>query len=94
MRNFAWLAGALIGSVVFVTTPSIAQVQFGIGPNGPNVRIGPDNDRVIERRRVERRYFADDGSMVTGSTRRCRTVTVREENEFGDTEVRRERRCR
>ena len=97
MKNFAPLAAAVIGSGVFIATPSSAQVQFGIGPNGPRVRIGPDDDRVVERRIVRRHYVGDHyvgDRVVTGSVRRCRTVSVQEEDEFGDTIVRRHRRCR
>ena len=92
MKNFAWLAAAVVGSGVLMTTPSIAQVQFGLGPNGPSVRIGPDQDRVVQRR-IVRRHFVDGDRITTGSTRRCKTVTIREENEFGDAVVRRHRRC-
>ena len=92
MKNFALLAAAVIGSGVFIATPSSAQVQFGIGPNGPSVRIGPDNDRVVQRRIVRRHYVGD--RLVTGSVRQCKTVTVQEEDEYGDTIVRRYRRCR
>ena len=50
MKKSAWLlAAALIGSSVVVSTPSSAQVQFGIGPDGPSVRVGPDNDRYERR---------------------------------------------
>ncbi len=91
MKNFAWLAAAVIGSGVFIATPSSAQVQFGIGPNGPSVRIGPDNDRVVGRRIVRRHYVGD--RLVTGSVRRCKTVTVQDVDEDGDTIVRRHRRC-
>ncbi|HEX2136537.1 MAG TPA: hypothetical protein VHG30_11635 [Microvirga sp.] len=93
MKNFALLAAAVIGSGVLIATPSWAQVQLGIGPNGPTVRIGPDNDRVVERRIVRRQYVGDR-VVTTGSVRRCRTVTVQEEDDFGDTIVRRRRSCR
>ena len=89
MKKSAWLlAAALIGSSVLVSTPSSAQVQFGIGPDGPSVRVGPDNDRY-ERRRV---YDRDD--LSTGSIERCRTVVIREEEPDGDIVTRRVRRCR
>jgi hypothetical protein len=94
MKNLALLSAMVIGSGFLAATPSSAQVQFGIGPDGPSVRIGRDDDRVIERRRIVRRNYVDDGRLVTGSTQRCRTVTIREENDFGDTVVRRRRTCR
>ena len=93
MKNLALLSALVVGSGLFAATPSSAQVQLGIGPNGPSVRIGRDDDRVIERRRIMRRHYMDDGPLVTGSTQRCRTVTIREENDFGDTVVRRRRTC-
>jgi hypothetical protein len=94
MTKLAWLIVAtMIGSGVFVAAPASAQVQFGVGPEGPSVRIGPDDDRVIERRRrIERRGYGDD--LVTGNTGRCKTVTIREEDDNGDMVTRRVRRCR
>ena len=97
MKSFAFLAAAVVGSSLFVATPSSAQVQLGIGPNGPSIRIGRDDDRyerprVIERR-VVRRGIVDRDYITTGSTRSCRTVTVREEDRYGDVVVRRHRRC-
>ncbi|WP_114943460.1 hypothetical protein [Microvirga calopogonii] len=94
MKKSAWLlAAALIGSSAVVSTPSMAQVQFGIGPDGPNVRVGPDRDRY-ERRYIERRRVYDRDDLSTGSIDRCRTVVIREENDDGDTVTRRIRRCR
>lgn len=94
MKKSAWLlAAALIGSSVVVSTPSLAQVQFGIGPDGPSVRVGPDDDRY-ERRYIERRRVYDRDDLSTGSVERCRTVTIREEEPDGDIVTRRVRRCR
>jgi hypothetical protein len=94
MKRSAWLlAAALIGSSAVVSTPSLAQVQFGIGPDGPSVRVGPDRDRH-ERRYIERRRVYDRDDLSTGSIDRCRTVVIREENDDGDTVTRRIRRCR
>ena len=93
MKKTTWLlAAALIGSGIVVSTPSSAQVQFGIGPDGPNIQVGPDRDRH-ERRYIERRRY-DDDRLTTGSTSRCRTVVIREEDENGDEITRRVRRCR
>jgi hypothetical protein len=86
------VAAALTGLGALAATPSSAQVQFGIGPNGPNIQIGPDNDRN-ERRYIERRRY-DDDRLSTGSVDRCRTVIIREEDDYGDTVTRRVRRCR
>jgi hypothetical protein len=94
MKKSAWLlAAALIGSSVVVSTPSSAQVQFGIGPDGPTVRVGPDRDRY-ERRYIERRRVYDRDDLSTGSIERCRTVVIREEEPDGDIVTRRIRRCR
>ena len=93
MKKSAWLvAAALIGSSIVVSTPSSAQVQFGIGPDGPSVRVGPDNDRY--ERRYERRRVYDRDDLSTGSVERCRTVVIREEVPDGDIVTRRVRRCR
>jgi len=92
MKKATWLlAATLIGSSVIVASPSSAQVQFGIGPNGPNIQVGPDDDRRYERR-IERRRYED--RATTGSIERCRTVIIREDDEFGDEVTRRVRRCR
>jgi hypothetical protein len=94
MKKSTWLlAAALLGSTVVASTPSSAQVQFGIGPDGPNVRVGPDNDRH-ECRYIERRRVYDRDDLSTGSIDRCRTVVIREEEPDGDIVTRRVRRCR
>lgn len=94
MKKSAWLlAAVLIGSSTVVATPSSAQVQFGIGPDGPSVRVGPDRDRY-ERRYIERRRVYDRDDLSTGSIERCRTVVIREEEPDGDIVTRRVRRCR
>jgi len=94
MKKVTWLlAAALVGSGVVASTPSSAQVQFGIGPDGPSVRIGPD-ERRYERRYIERRRVYDEDDLTTGSVNRCRTVIIREEDEDGDIFTRRVRRCR
>ncbi|ANY79152.1 hypothetical protein BB934_13790 [Microvirga ossetica] len=94
MKKATWLlAAALLGSGIVVSTPSSAQVQFGIGPVGPSVRVGPDNDRY-ERRYIERRRVNDRDDLSTGSIDRCRTVVIREEEPNGDIVTRRVRRCR
>ena len=94
MKKATWLlAAALLGSGIVVSTPSSAQVQFGIGPDGPSIRVGPDNDRY-ERRYIERRRVYDRDDLSTGSIDRCRTVVIREEEPNGDIVTRRVRRCR
>jgi hypothetical protein len=86
------LGAALMGAGMLAATPSFAQVQFGVGPNGPTVRVGPEQDRY-ERRYIERRRYNDD-RLSTGSVDRCRTVVIREEDDNGDVITRRVRRCR
>ena len=102
MRNVVWLAAvAAIGSSTLLSDTASAQVRFGIGPEGPSVSVGRDDDRWDRRRdrryierRVVRRNFVDDDRLVTGSTRRCRVVTIREEDDDGfGTVTRRIRRC-
>ncbi len=95
MSKMACLAAAtLMSTVSIAATPSSAQVQFGIGPDGPNIRVGPDAERRrVERRYIERRVY-DDDRLSTGSIERCRTVTIREEDDDGDIVTRRVRRCR
>jgi hypothetical protein len=94
MKKATWLISAmLIGASFVVASPSSAQVQMGIGPHGPSVRVGPDSDRRYERRYIERRRFHDD-RLTTGSVGRCKTVTIREEDDDGDMVTRRIRRCR
>jgi len=94
MKKTSWLlAAALVGLGSVTSTSSSAQVQFGIGPDGPNVRVGPDHDRY-ERRYIERRRYDDDDRFSTVSVNRCKTVTIREEDDDGDIVTRRVRRCR
>jgi hypothetical protein len=94
MKTSTWLlSAALLGATVAASTPSFAQVQFGVGPNGPSVRVGPDEDRY-ERRYIERRRVYDRDDLSTGSVDRCRTVVIREEEPNGDIVTRRVRRCR
>ena len=84
---------AFVGAGFAASTPSSAQVQFGIGPDGPSVRVGPNEDGY-ERRYIERRRVYDRDDLSTGSVDRCRTVVIREEDDNGDTITRRVRRCR
>jgi len=94
MKKKSWLlTSAFIGLSSIASVPSSAQVQFGVGPHGPSVRIGPDEHRY-ERRYIERRRVYDEDDLSTGSISRCRTVVIREEDEDGDLVTRRIRRCR
>jgi hypothetical protein len=96
-RLILMAAPTLLGVGIILAQPASAQVRFGIGPEGPEISVGRDRD-AWERRRIRRelrsgRYYYGD-PMVTGSTRRCRLVTIRDEDEYGDVTVRRIRRCR
>ena len=44
-RILSLAAASVLGSTMLLATPSVAQVQFGIGPEGPSVRVGPNEDR-------------------------------------------------
>jgi hypothetical protein len=92
-KSVLLVAAVLLGSGVVAATPSVAQVQFGIGPHGPSVRVGPD-ERRVERRYIERRRHFDDDRLTTGSVGGCRTVVIRDEDEDGNVVTRRVRRCR
>lgn len=105
MRKIVLLAAvSLLGSGVFLATPSVAQVELGIGPYGPSVRVGPRDDdryerreRWRERRAVERARGYEEGRRAAWRDsrygERCRTVTIQEEDEWGRVIVRRARRC-
>jgi len=91
----ALVAATCIGSAV----PAAAQ-SIEVGPGGVGVDIrGPRaRDRDFERdeyrrdRSVERRRGRDRDE--TGSAGRCREVTIRERNEYGDRVTRTRRECR
>jgi hypothetical protein len=105
MRRIVSLAAvSLLGSGMVLATPSVAQVQFGIGPEGPSVRVGPNDEdryqrreRWRERRAIDRSQAYEEGRRAAWRDsrygERCRTVTVEEEDEWGRTVVRRMRRC-
>jgi len=70
-----------------VIAPANAQVSLGLGRDGPSVRVGPDNDRVIDRdrehgRRVGR-FNRDD----------CHEEIVRTHHRDGSDTFRTLRRC-
>jgi len=100
--TFRTIAATVLGSAILTATPSLAQIQFGIDPNGrPNVQVGPSQDDVERQYRRERReqwrarqrVYEDE---TTGSVRRrgnCRVVTIEEQAPNGDTIVRRRERC-
>jgi hypothetical protein len=104
MKRIVSLAAvSLFGSCMFIATPSLAQVEFGIGPAGPSVRVGPDEDRYDrrehwrERRAMERAQAYEEGRRASWRDsrygERCRTVMIEEEDQWGRTVVRRARRC-
>lgn len=97
------LLGAALFSALMIATPSVAQVQFGIGPDGrPNVQIGPSQEEIDRERRREfreqrRREWRERGGprevIVREQGTSCRTVTTEDEDESGDIVVRRRRIC-
>ena len=92
MTLFALAAAACIGAAV----PASAQ-SIEVGPGGVGVDIrGPRaRDRDYDReeiRRTERRRGRDWDE--TGSAGRCREVTIRERNEYGERVTRTRRDCR
>jgi hypothetical protein len=105
MRKIVLLAAvSLLGSGVFLSTPSFAQVEFGIGPSGPSFRVGPNDEdrydrreRWRERRAMEQERAYEEGRRSAWRDGRygegCRTVTVEEEDQWGRPIVRRMRRC-
>ena len=103
MRKITLLAAvSLLGSGLFLATPSVAQVELGIGPYGPERRVGPDDDDRYQRRerwRERRAWSAVHIKKIARAWRdgrygeRCRTVTVEEEDQWGNTVIRRMRRC-
>jgi hypothetical protein len=95
MKKLLLIAAASSLGLGVLTAPSSAQVRFDVGPGGPSVRVGPSHEERWERRRdFERRRFIRDDRMTTGSIAGCRTIIVREQNDFGDTVTKRIQRCR
>ena len=91
------LLAAAVSALGFgmLSSPSSAQVRFDVGPDGPSVRVGPSHDDRWERRHDwERRRMIREDRMTTGSVAGCRTIVVREQNDYGDTVTKRIRRCR
>jgi hypothetical protein len=86
---------ALVAATCIGTALPAAAQSIEVGPGGVGVDLrGPrarDYDRD-EYRRVERRRSRDWDE--TGSVGRCREVTVRERNEYGDRVTRTRRDCR
>jgi hypothetical protein len=84
------IAIALVAGVTLSAGAAYAQ-SIHIGPDGVQLR---DRDRDRYEYRSDRRYY-DDDDMTTGAIRRgCRTVVIRERDEYGDVSTRRVRRCR
>ncbi len=87
----ALAAATCIGTAL----PAAAQsIEVGPGGIGVDIRGPRARDRDYDRddyRRVERRRGRDWDE--TGSVGRCREVTVRERNEYGDRVTRTRREC-
>jgi hypothetical protein len=90
----------MAATCIAATVPASAQTfQVGPGGIGVDVRSPAQRQRDLEReelrreRAVERRRGARDWDE-TGSVGRCREVTVRERNEYGERITRTRRECR
>lgn len=61
----------LTAALLTASVPAMAQVSFGLGPNGWGVQVGPPD-------RYEGRYRGWNGERYYGNDYRgdCRTVTV------------------
>jgi hypothetical protein len=80
-----------MGCVCLLATAAPAQ-EVTVGPGG--VTIGRDHDREWQRRHMRNLGEDRTGTVVErqyGS--RCHTVTIREEDDNGDTVTKRVRRC-
>jgi hypothetical protein len=75
-----------MGSLCLLATAAPAQVT--VGPGG--VTIGGGHDREWRRRNWDR---DTTGTIIEHRGSRCRTITVRKENEDGDMVTKRIRRC-
>ena len=92
---------ALVAATCLGTALPVAAQTFEVGPGGVGVdlRSPRQRDRDFERdewrrdRAVERRRAARSWDE-TGSVGRCREVTIRERNEYGDRVTRTRRDCR
>ena len=88
---------ALAAATCLGTALPAAAQTFEVGPGGVGVdlRSPRQRERDFERREMRReerrggRYYDE-----TGSVGRCREVTVRERNEYGDRVTRTRRECR
>jgi len=108
MKKIPLLIAATIGSTLFGSASSMAQpqIQFGIGPDGrPQVGVtDPARERAErreywrERSDAERTRAYEAGRQDAMREQRaygghCRNVTIREDDDMGNTVTRRIRRC-
>jgi Ni/Co efflux regulator RcnB len=89
MKRLVYICAALacLTAAPLAVTPADAQVSVGIGQDGPTVRIGRDNDRVIDR---DREHARRDSRLSRDD---CREETVRTRHRDGSETVRTSRRC-
>lgn len=82
-------------TMLAATGASAQQVQI---PGGPSVdfRSERQRDRDFERERMRRDgdYRRGDRDYTTGSTGRCREVTIRERDDYGRMTTRTREECR
>jgi hypothetical protein len=86
---FALAAATIIGA------SSVSAQTIDLGRGGPSIDLRGDRARDRDYRRdEERREMRRDRDISTGSVGRCREVTIRERDEYGNTETRRRQDCR
>lgn len=88
------LAFALAAATILGASAVSAQT-IDLGPGGPSVDMRSDRARERDfRREQDRREMRRDRDISTGSVGRCREVTIRERDEYGNVETRRRQDCR
>jgi Ni/Co efflux regulator RcnB len=94
MKKF--LAIALTAATLVGGSAAVSAQSLDIGPGGPRIDLRSDRERARERefRREERERERDRRSYRDRGEGRCREVTVRERDSYGNVEVTRRRECR
>lgn len=102
--TLALAAAAVIGGIGASAPGAVAQVvDFGQGGIGLDLRSSRQRQRDVEREDARREFERDDYERRREARRRaryeeeygsrCREVTVRERNAYGEIETRRSRDC-
>jgi hypothetical protein len=90
------LAFALAATTTFGASAVSAQ-SIDLGPGGPSVDLRSDRARERDRDRREMRRDQErdrDREVSRRGDTRCREVTIRERDQYGNTETRRREDCR